>query len=384
MTVGLLLRLPIASYAGAHTRRAFDHFIFAHSWAYSDIAALYFRDHIWLHHVPYFAYRFEYPVLTGAFVWIVGFINSSVWVYFLASALVLCGCGLVVVRLIGTLEGANPWLFALSPALALYAVLNWDLLGLALTALALWLFARHRDGWAGATLSLATWAKLFPGLLLPLLIAARVLERRTREAIVLLGTFLAVTAAANIPVAVRLGSHGLRIRSRWAFLFRYNVQRPRAVNLWNLFDSLHWSTHRINVLSAALLIAGLAGVLLALRRGAGGSAGRAAIAPAFVAILAWSLFISKVYSPQYGLWIVAALAIAGAPVALLVAFAAADVAYYAASLEQLHLQSHRFYDNVLLPSAGVRELILLAIVAWGLVLTIKPTAVQHPAKAATT
>src|SRR5439155_20790222 len=75
---GVLLRLPVFAYGGPATQRAFNNYIFQHPGSYSDISSLYFRDRLWLHPVPYFDYKFEYPGVTGAFVWLLSFVHSSV------------------------------------------------------------------------------------------------------------------------------------------------------------------------------------------------------------------------------------------------------------------------------------------------------------------
>ena len=112
---GVLLRLPVFSYGGVATQRAFNSYIFQHPGSYSDISSLYFRDRLWLHQAPYLDYKFEYPVVTGAFVWLVSFIHSSVTSYTLASAALLCAAGLVTVWIVQRYEGSKVWVLAAAP-----------------------------------------------------------------------------------------------------------------------------------------------------------------------------------------------------------------------------------------------------------------------------
>src|SRR2546423_489052 len=133
----------------------------ARAGAYSDIAHLYFRDRLWLHPTPYFDYRFEYPVLTGCFVWLASAVaGGSLASYLLVSASLLAASGGAAVLAVRRVDGANPWLLAAAPAVAFYGVLNWDLFGVALLAIALVLLQRGRDGPGGAVLALAASAKL--------------------------------------------------------------------------------------------------------------------------------------------------------------------------------------------------------------------------------
>lgn len=344
--------------------------------SYSDASAFFFEHHFALHRAPYFDYPLEYPVLTGGLIWLVGFIHSSVTAYLLATAAVLLACGLMSVLLLDSLPGTRPWLFVLSPALMLYGVLNWDLFGIALMLGALVLFHRRRNGWAGAVLALAVWAKFFPILLLPLVLLVRIAERRLRDAAILAATFIATSVVVNAPVALRPAAHGggLVVRKAWLYFFTFNQARSPirpciscrgslgvGVNLWGLIGPIQLSTTMVNELSALLLAVGVVAVGIATWRLVPLS-GEAVYAPALLALFAWFFFINKVYSPQYGLWIVALLALAGAPVALTAAFAAVDVSYFLATFGAL--AGNSVAKDLFLAAGRLRELMILGIVVW--------------------
>jgi hypothetical protein len=364
---GVLLRLPVFSYGGAATQRAFNSYIFQHPGSYSDIASLYFRDRLWLHHAPYFDYKFEYPVVTGAFVWVASFVHSSVTAYTLTSAALLCACGLASVWLVDRYEGSKVWLLAAAPVLGLDAVLNWDLLAIAFTVAALLLYQRDRDGWAGGALALAVWAKLFPLLLLPVIVLVRARERRWASLGRGLLSFALLSAVINLPVAIQRAAAGggFVTRSGWAYFYTFNERRRDVGGLWWFFGWLHPKAPEINRISAVLLALALAVVAAALWHGSRRVAARTLVAPAFLALLAWFLFINKIYSPQFGLWVVVLLAIAGAPLWLGVTFVVVDTAYYWVSFLGFLTSGHWYFPNVIRPAAGVREVVLLASVAWG-------------------
>src|SRR2546428_7010996 len=203
MLASIALRLPaVLGYHGPPEPHPFNVREMAIPGACSDIAHLYFRDQLWRHPLPYFDFRFEYPVLTGVFVWIASFAHASVAQYLVVSGLLLGLCGWLTVRLIARFEGANQWLFAGAPALAFYSALNWDLLGVALLVGALLLFERRRDVARRAVLALGASAKLFPIVVLPIVVALRVAERRWRSAAWTAAAFAAVTLAVHAPVAV--------------------------------------------------------------------------------------------------------------------------------------------------------------------------------------
>ena len=322
MGCGVWLRGWTFDYHGIANQTAFNHAAFAHMGGYTDIASLFFRNRMWLHRLPYVHYAFEYPVGTGLFAWLTSLVGAGVGTYLAVNAIVLGAFGLLTIWLLRRFEGANPWLLALSPALALYVVLNWDLVSIASLVVALVLFDRRRDAWGAVALGVATWTKFFPIIVLPVVLCARLLEgrdwrERARAWAWILIPFAAVTVAFNAPFIYRHGVHGgLVVSSSWFYFFHFNATRGAGGGLWNLFQLSGVSRSTVNDASAALTLAGLVVILGALvwavRRGARPSQ---LVRLALLGCVAWFFFASKTYSPQYGLWVMALLALTGAPVA---------------------------------------------------------------------
>lgn len=380
MLAGVALRAPTATYSGPPDQRAFNDYIFQFLGAYSDIASLWFRDQLWNHPVPYFGYPVEYPVGMGVLIWLINVVDSGVMPYFYATAAVMIVCGLVVIWLGQQFEGANLWLLALSPALALYVVLNWDLFGIVLTVAALLLFRRDRDGWGGLLLAAAVWTKFFPIVLVPLVLLDRALRRRWDDALLIGGVFGAASALINAPFAIEPTPQGWQIRDSWRFFFEFNQARGREINFWNFFDRFGWTTEQINRYSAVLLVLGVGAImlLLAVSYARQGHSPRDLLLPAALAALAWFFFINKVYSPQYSLWLFVLLALLAAPPALAVAFAAVDLAYFAASFILLYLSVLQnqardwFFAQAMLPTMALREGVILAIMIFALWRIVQP------------
>jgi hypothetical protein len=368
MAYGIVLRRTTFTYHGPPNQGAFNSFVLSHLGAYSDIASLFFRDHMWQQSLPYVHYPFEYPVGTGLFAWVTSLVGGGVGTYLAVNAILLGACGLFTIWLLRRFEGANPWLLALSPALALYVVLNWDLLSIAALVGALLLFDRRRDAWGAVALGVATWTKFFPIIALPVVLCVRLLEGadrrdRTRSVVRILLPFAAVAVVVNGPFLLE----GQTAASHWAYFFRFNSTRGAGGSVWNLFG-LTVSRSTLNEATAALTLAGVVAVLGAVvwatRRGARPSQ---LIAPALLGCVAWFFFASKTYSPQYGLWVMALLALTGAPVTLAVAFAATDLAFFITSFSLLQLTGPSntwFAANAYPPSIAAREAALLAVTAW--------------------
>lgn len=372
MLLSVVMRAPTAGYVGIPDQFSFNKYIFQYVGAYSDITSLYFRDHLWNHPLPYFEYPLEYPVGMGVLIWLIGFVNDSVTSYLLASAVVLMACGLAMLMLGFRFKGANLWIFALSPTLPLYTVLNWDLYGILLTVAALLCFRRDRDRWGAVLLAAAVWAKFFPIVLVPLVLLDRVLRRRWRDVWWIGGLFAAASVLINAPFAIQVTDQGVQLRESWLHFFRFNQARPREVNFWNFFDGLGLTLEQINRASAVLLALGVCAIMLLMLWSYRRAAHRHndLLLAASLAAIAWFFFINKVYSPQYSLWLVVFMALLAAPITLAVVFASIDVGYFAASFIVLYLSSTGnpatdwFHHEVLFRMLVLREAVIFAIIVW--------------------
>ncbi len=388
MAYGIALRRSTFTYHGPPDQAAFNSFVFAHLGAYSDIASLYFRNHMWQHALPYVHYPFEYPVGTGLFAWLASLVGSGVGGYLAVSAVVLALCGLLTIRLIGRLHGANPWLLALAPALATYVVLNWDLLSIAALVVALVLFDRRRDAWGAVALGVATWTKFFPIIALPVILWARLLDEHgaRRRAIVsarILAPFAAVSIAFNAPFMFKSGAHGgLVISSGWLHFFRYSATRRGGGGLWALIDSGRLPLSTVNLASGIATVVGIALVLAAVAwaRRRRGALTYELVGPAMLACLGWFFFVIKIYSPQYGLWVMALLAITGAPVALAVAFASADLAFFVSAFASARMGPNDTWFNVHVVRTwvAIREAVLLVAIGWAIWTIVGPRLRRSP------
>ncbi len=126
LSLGLWLRWPAVGYDGPPTQDAYNYFSFER-FAYSDIPSLYFRDDLTAHPRPYLDYPLEYPVGTGFLIYVLNLATASMPQYFLLTSLAMGVCALWIAVLIPHFPHGRIWLFALSPALALYVNLNWDM-----------------------------------------------------------------------------------------------------------------------------------------------------------------------------------------------------------------------------------------------------------------
>ncbi|MGN6332909.1 MAG: glycosyltransferase family 87 protein [Motilibacteraceae bacterium] len=286
---------------------------------YSDVSALFGSRGLADKLFPYVGHlgqpgveQVEYPVLTGLLMWATakvvpgsGYSVDRLVTYFDVN--LLADFALLVVAVLATAWTARRrrWdaaIVAASPAVAMTATINWDLLAVALTAVAMLLWARNRPVPAGLLLGLGVAAKLYPVLLLGPLLVLCLRAGRLRA---WTGAF-AGTAASWLAVNLWFI---LFARDGWARF--YALSRERGAGFSSIFyvtGSGWWTAHLsfLNAVASLVMLLACAGIawlaLAAPRRPRVGSL-------AFLVVAAF-LLTNKVYSPQYALWLVPLLALA--------------------------------------------------------------------------
>ncbi len=289
---------------------------------YSDVIPLWGAERLDAGAVPYRDNGVEYPVLTGGFMWVTAGLTRGVHALFssqnegvlfaMLTCLLLAGCGLLTVAGTAGAAGRRPYdaaIFALSPLLIFHAFSNWDLLAMAFASCALWAWAREKPVAAGVLIGLGTAAKLYPVFLLVPVIVLAVRTARYRPAVWCTIAAAATWLAVNLPIAA--GYYG-----GWRAFYSFSATRDtEASTFWFMIHYLvttgigngyppGWSPPGIAV--ALALIAALIGVatlgLMAPMRPRMGQL-------AFLAVLAF-LLTTKVWSPQYSVWLVPLVALA--------------------------------------------------------------------------
>lgn len=292
---------------------------------YSDVAALYddtFRDRgLAEDRVPYVDGENEYPVLTGLTMWATAVPVDSYPAFFNLSAILLSATALASAAVLHRLAGRRALLFALAPTLLVYAFVSWDLLAVALATAATAAFLMQRDGASGVLIGLGAATKLYPALLLIPFALSRLREDRRQRAAVLMLTAAGTWLLVNVPFA-------LASFERWSEFFRFNATRPADWDsLWYI-ASRHlgfvWDAAVVNGLALGAFILAAVGLWFAVGRRLPASRVWTLGFPLLIAFL----LTSKVYSPQYGLWLLPWFALALPDLRWFVAFQLADVAVF--------------------------------------------------------
>jgi len=298
---------------------------------YSDIVPLYGGEQLQGGRLPYLdpcsttsnQRCDEYPVLTMYFVRLAAWMAHGYGAFFWTNAFLLGLLGLAVAWMLFKMVGERALYFAIAPTLLVYAFVNWDLLAVALATAGTLFYFRDRDELSGAFLGLGAAAKLYPALLVIPLVLGRIRQRRTGGAVSLVVWSAVTYAAVNAPFA-------LAARDGWLTFFRYNARRVADFDsLWYIAcNRLHvgcsLSPRAINILSV-LAMAVVAAVLWWARRIRQPDFPRWTFAFPLLVIF---LLVNKVYSPQYGLWLLPLFVLAFPNLPLFVAFEAADLAVF--------------------------------------------------------
>jgi uncharacterized membrane protein len=253
----------------------------------------------------------EYPVLTGLFMQIAAWLTTGngdiqhreQW-FWMVNAGMLMICAVVTVIALSRTHRRRPWdalLFALAPCLALDSTINWDLLAVALAAVAMYFWSDSRPGWSGVFIGLATAAKLYPVLLLGPLLVLCWRTGRWRAFGAALGGAVGAWLVVNLPIMianfkgfatfytfsqVRKEDYG----SFWLILMQVRGEQLSTLNTW---------------IAALLAVSCLAIAWLAIS-----APRRPRFAQLAFLVIAAFVLTNKVYSPQYVLWLIPLAALA--------------------------------------------------------------------------
>jgi uncharacterized membrane protein len=220
------------------------------------------------------------------------------------------------------LAGRRALWFALAPTLLVYGTINWDLFAVMLMVLALVAFAERHDGWAGALLGLGAAAKFFPAFLVIPLFLQGLQDREPDRSVRVLWWSAGTWAVVILPFAIAAPGP-------WSEFFRFNGSRTSD------FDSLWYiacrhvpaactSTSVVDAASLAVFL-GLSALLLALKLRRNPDFPRWTFG---LPVLIVFLLSNKVYSPQYGLWLLPWFALAMGSFRRFVVFEIADVGVF--------------------------------------------------------
>ena len=231
-------------------------------------------------------------------MWSLPGMTEEVNTYFLVTAIILGGFGLLATWFLAGVNPRRPWdalPFVLSPALLMTGLINWDLMAAALVAGALWASARGRPALTGVMVGLGTAAKLYPLFLLGPMLVIAWRRRQMGDFLTTAGAAAATWSVVNLPAW--LGSP-----DRWRVFWKFNSDRGADLGSVWLALSHHGHVFTAQTINHwSWLLFGAVCVLVAVL---GLRAPRTPrLAQLGFLVVAGFLLVNKVYSPQYVLWL---------------------------------------------------------------------------------
>lgn len=279
---------------------------------YSDIPTLFLSRDFGKGGGFYSDIALEYPPLIGYFValarWLTGLFNTigpqathedqvfASDTFFAINAVLLGLLFFAVVAVHLRLNLDRSWyalLIAASPLVMANALINWDLLVVALVAFALLAWSRKCPLLTGVLIGLGVSAKLYPVLLLA---AIAILCLRAAKWRALLHVCVGAAGGwllANLPVMIAAPDG-------WKYFWTMNANRSADLgSIWYLLKLMGVEVPKVSAVAfCCMFVLGIGVLALTLR-----APRRPRLAQVALLLLLIFLMFNTVYSPQYALWL---------------------------------------------------------------------------------
>ena len=262
---------------------------------YSDLPSLFgergMADNTW----PYASdtNAVEYPVLTGLVMYATSFVAHSPISYFNFNALLLALLFIFVIFIVRKIQPEFTYLVPVAPAMIASLYINWDLWAIATMMLAIYWFDQKAYLYSSIALAVSISTKFLPVFLLLPIIFILWRSNQIREMVKYAATTVAIWLAINLPFA-------LTTPTGWWRFYKLNLSREADWgSLWLAFSQLGLGLANLNYLAVLLLLIGLTSFVIFLFE----VKNTPTLASVAFIVLAIVMVASKVYSPQYVLWL---------------------------------------------------------------------------------
>ena len=262
---------------------------------YSDLPALYASRGLDTNTWPYSSddNSVEYPVVTAMVMYVTSFAAKSPASYFNVNIFFLILLFIATLIVVRKIRPEFAYLSAIAPAMIASLFINWDLWGIATMMLAIYWFDRKQYLHSALILALSISTKFLPiFLLIPI---AFILWRDTKlkELVKYVAVVAATWLAINAPFA-------LTTPIGWWRFFKLNLERGADWgSIWLALQQLGLSLTNLNYLSILVLLIALTSVAIVLFE----LKYTPTLASVAFIVMASVMVASKVYSPQFVLWL---------------------------------------------------------------------------------
>jgi uncharacterized membrane protein len=269
---------------------------------YSDLPALYGSRGLDKNAWPFTSddNSVEYPVVTAMVMYVTSFVANSPVSYFNVDIIFLMLLFVATVLLVRKIRPEFAYLVSVAPAMIASLYINWDLWAIATMMLAIYWFDRKQYLHSSLVMGLSISTKFLPIFLLIPIAFILWRDAKVRELVKYVAVVAGTWIAINAPFA-------LTTPTGWWRFYKLNLERGADWgSFWLALQQLGFSLTNLNYLSILLLLIALTTVAILLFE----LKYTPTLAAVAFIVLASVMLASKVYSPQYVLWLTPLAAIA--------------------------------------------------------------------------
>lgn len=236
----------------------------------------------------------EYPALQGVVMWATAKVSPDGPVsYFNFSAILIALLFIATAVLVYKIKPESALLYTLAPTGILSLFINWDLWAIVTTLLAIYWFDRKQELASAAILGVSIATKFFPIVLLLPIAIIYIRRQEVKNGIRYIATALGTFVAINIPFA-------LTTPTGWWRFYDLNLHREADWgSIWYALSVFGLNLSHINYFAILTLLIGVAVVAIFLLQ----TKETLSLAESSIFIFIVLMTVSKVYSPQYVLWL---------------------------------------------------------------------------------
>jgi hypothetical protein len=262
---------------------------------YSDLPALFEARGLSSNEWPFASddNSVEYPVVTAMVMYATSFAANSPVSYFNINIFFLILLFIATVIVVRKIRPEFAYLVPVAPAMIASLFINWDLWAIASMMLAIYWFDRKQYLPSAVLLGISISTKFLPIFLLIPIVFIFWREAKMKEAIKYLAITFGIWLAINLPFAVTTPTG-------WWRFYKLNLDRgPDWGSFWLALQQLGINLTNLNYLSVLLLLIALTTIAILLFE----LKYTPSLASVAFFVIASVMLASKVYSPQYVLWL---------------------------------------------------------------------------------
>ena len=262
---------------------------------YSDLPALFEARGLSTNQWPFASddNSVEYPVITAMVMYVTSFAANSPVSYFNINIFFLILLFIATVLIVRKIRPEFAYLVPVAPAMIASLFINWDLWAIATMMLAIYWFDRKQFTYSALLMGLSISTKFLPVFLLIPIVFIFWRENKIKEAIKYIAITFGTWLAINLPFAVTTPTG-------WWRFYKLNLERgPDWGSFWLALQQLGINLTNLNYLSILLLLIALTTIAILLFE----IKYTPTLASVSFFVLASVMLASKVYSPQYVLWL---------------------------------------------------------------------------------